>query len=184
MRSNDTMRICMAVRWLPIGDTISPPLYVENLGKEIRMPAHGFPAVGMFSAALTLVHWIQKHGREPRPLECTPKNGLMSHVTYYRHLPGSSFSAIISAAFCLVSGLPLPLLSSASSAASVKMRTCLGHGCEKRFPFEGPHIGFCPKCRKRRLHTEDDWTDGAIISSRELRRLGMEQSTLSEMMEL
>ncbi len=148
------------------------------------MATTGFPATGTYSAAITLVRWIQDHGREPRPLECCTSNGLMSHRTYYRRIPGSSFSAIVSMAFALVSGMPVPCgLSAVSATSSVKMRTCLGHGCERQFPYQGPQIGFCPKCRRKRSGLEAEWWEEATVTRIQLRKLGLEREPETELME-
>lgn len=109
--------------------------------------SRGFPAVSPLSAAYVMVRWIAREGREPRKGECSPKNGLLSYMTFYRVLPGEGFSAIVSHALELV---PLSSLLSAASAAPVRLRNCLAPGCEARFPFEGPHTAFCQACRKRR----------------------------------
>lgn len=144
------------------------------------MGTTGFTATGSLSAALTIVAWVHTHGRHPTTLECKPSNGLMSFMTYYRRLPGSTFSAIISAAFELTSGT----YASHTVSHTMRMRSCLGHGCEQRFPFQGAHIGFCPRCREKRTGVEDEWYEANTVSLKKLRMLGLDLGTVSDVMDL
>lgn len=145
---------------------------------RLAMANPGFQPTGALSAALTIVHWVVQHnGKHPTTMDCKPSNGLMSFMTYYRRLPGSSFSAIISAAFDLASGISYHV-------SATKFRSCLAHGCERRFPYEGAHIGFCPQCRRRRWNVEDSWCDELTITGSKLRQLGMERVSVSELMTL
>jgi hypothetical protein len=142
-----------------------------------NMATTGFPATGTISAALTLVQWIHHHGREPRPLECCVSNGLMSHRTYYLRIPGSNFSAIISTARELVSHIltfPSNGVCQYGLVSSVKMRLCLGHNCNTQFPYEGAHIGFCPKCRRKRSAIQNEYYEDGAIPGISLRRLGLD----------
>ena len=142
------------------------------------MSTTGFTATGSLSAALTIVAWVQRHGRQPTTLECKPSNGLMSFMTYYRRLPGSTFSAIISAAFDLTSNMQ----TSAMVSHTIRMRTCLGHGCEQQFPFQGAHIGFCPRCRQKRAGVEDEWYETNTVSMKKLRSFGIDLESMSDLM--
>ena len=144
------------------------------------MATTGFQPTGSLSAALTIVHWVQKHGRPPTTMECKPSNGLMSFMTYYRRLPGSSFSAIVSAAFDLVS----TAYTGVSTASAIRMRTCLGHGCEQRFPYQGAHIGFCATCRRRRSGAEEEWYEASMVPPSQVRRMGVAEDMISELMAL
>lgn len=145
------------------------------------MATPGFKPTSPLSAALTLVQWTATHGREPSWEDCKPpKPGLLSIMTYHRHLPGSTFSAVVSAAFELVSSMGTYFL----APAVPKMRTCLGHGCGTRFLFQGPHIGFCHTCRQKRRHLQEEWYDEQFVSGVQVRQLGIERIPLSDLMEL
>ena len=147
------------------------------------MATPGFKPTSPFSAALTLVQWTQTHGREPGWEDCKPpKPGLLSIMTYYRHLPGSTFSAVVSAAFDLVSSFGS--YHGAGAGTGTKMRTCLGHGCGARFPFQGAHIGFCSACRKKRTQIQDEWYEEQGLDGPRVRQLGIERIPLSDLMDL
>ena len=130
------------------------------------MGTPGFQPTGAFSAALTIALWVKNHdGKHPTTLDCKPSNGLLSFMTYYRRLPGSSFSAIISAALAMVSAMP-------TSTTSLRMRHCLGPNCEASFPYEGSHIALCPRCRKHRAHAEDTPYETPWVTVHQLQRFG------------
>ena len=124
------------------------------------MGLHGFAPISPLSAAYTLVSWADDHGRFPRATECRPAQGLHHWNVYYRTFCCSTFSSVVSCALDIVSAM--------CSAPSVKMRQCLGVGCDARFVDQGPSIRLCQRCRKKR-----GVEDSPSIGYDDLRRWGV-----------
>ena len=122
------------------------------------MGLHGFPPISPLSAAHVLVSWADVHGRFPMATECRAVQGLPHWNVFYRTFHCSTFSGILSMAQHLVQ--------TTTSAVSVKMRTCLGPGCEATFKDEGAHVRMCTQCR-RQAGTDDM----SMVGRSELRSL-------------
>lgn len=121
------------------------------------------PAMSQLSAALTIWSWIVAHGRVPEANECTNKNGLHHHRTYYRVFEAHNFSAEI-----------LPKVSALVAQYSTKQ--CIGYTesgkeCQNRIPDEGPHVRMCHTCRSRN-NGETIYTIPMRIERLTLRELG------------
>lgn len=157
---------------------------------------HGFSGITAYSAAAMLMEWTEAHGRPPQCQECRPRNGLMFWHTYFKIFDcrSSGFSAVLEYASAVYNGANLtelhlhrrPITEVASAAASaVKMRTCLGLGCDASFPEEGKHVRFCTICRKRKIftdahgHSADPWLEPALTRV-QLKRLGFGRGGLEE----
>ena len=133
------------------------------------MGKRGFAPMSPISVAISLVSWIDTHGRRPNSRDCCSAKELPHHQTFYR-LFGSagSFGLMIAEAerigrylnttLALSNGVQknavCVLSTTMTTASSVKIRTCLGRNgrgrdCGVRFPDEGPHIRLCRTCRTR-----------------------------------
>lgn len=136
------------------------------------------------SAALTLVSWIQTNKRFPSPRECRASTVGIHWTTLYNVLPGSSFSAMVSAALdiagmCLT-GKEEPFLS--PEIPQVKIRRCLGAHCDATFPDQGAHVRFCERCRKRISDSVVEEPD-PLVTRADMRRFGIGMADWDDIME-
>ena len=121
------------------------------------------------SAAQTLATWIARHQRFPVEGECVASNGLLHWGTVYKLFPGSCFSARISAA------LALPGVVAHLDGPAVKLRPCLGPGCNVSF-WTTPDVRLCPACHKKGRQREDETVEDSAVARVNLRRWGVGMS--------
>lgn len=95
-------------------------------------------SITLLSMAIAVRDWTSTHGRLPRISECTKSQGFPHHfTTIWRHFGANpDFSALLAVA-------------QERASPTQATRVCLGPGCDRTFPNEGPHIRLCAECRKR-----------------------------------
>ena len=109
------------------------------------MPVTRRTPLSPLSAALTMVAWVQTHGRPPRCTECVGQEGLHWYATYYDAFALSSWSAILDEASALTQGWCLSGLRVSATA----LKRCLNAPqCSNLIPDEGPGIRFCRACQQ------------------------------------
>ena len=128
------------------------------------MPATGVPPISPYSAALTIVQWIQQHGREPHKYECRPANGLLSYMTYYRHFHGAGFSAIVSHAIDVVATYQPPFPPQNNTPRTAVRCLC----CDTFFASDSRAVRICRSCKQRQRYNEEFAGDDVFLEHRDL----------------
>ena len=119
------------------------------------MGRHGFPPITPLSAAFTIVQWKQEHARPPQCKDCVGSGGLYWWNTYYKTFVCSTWSAVLSIAFDLISG---------QAVLQRSMKRCLNYPeCQEWLPHENHSIRICQRCKRAKQHHPTTELDATML---------------------